>query len=773
MSARSAKFPSGMPVELTSFVGRRQDVTAVRQLCSTARLVTLTGIGGVGKTRLAFRVASELRRAFPDGVHPVQLAALADPALLPHTVIDALGIREQSARAPMTVLTEHLRSQRLLLVLDNCEHLVGAVADLADQVLRVAPEVRILTTSRQALRIAGEHVYPVAPLPAPGPDTAINAGTALQYPSVTLLAERSAAVLPGFAVTEANAGAVVRLCQRLEGIPLAIELAAVRLRVLTVDELVHRLDDRFALLREGNRNLLQRHQTLQALVDWSHDLCTPREQLLWARSSVFAGGFDLEAVEAVCTDEALPRDAVLDTINGLLEKSILLRDEQTGQARYRMLETLRAYGQARVAETGGLQELGRRHRDWCLELVERAGDEWVGPHQQELANRLQLEHANLRRELEFCMTEPGEAMAGLRMAAVPWLWGATAHLAEGRLWLDRALALDTEPSHERAWALATAAYIAVFLGDDDAIASLPEAAYELAARLDDPAATAYATHVLGMRQAVSDDPGSAIPLLTEALEGYAGSDVQAQYPDSLKIELAAAHLFRREVDEAAAVVDEVFEQCTANGDQWNLSYARWGRGYVALLRGRPAAAEDELREALTMKRALHDNMGLAFVLELFAWAAAAREEPGRAATLLGAADRLWSSVVGTRHLAVQRAEFEQLARANASDGEFEAAFARGTTLGMEEALALALRERFIPPSDEPAEDEPGLPSLTRRQQEVATMVADGLSNKEIAARLVISLRTAEGHVEGILTKLGFSSRAQIASWITKQSVDTR
>lgn len=772
MSSRSTDSPSGMPVELTSFVGRRQDVGAVRQLCSATRLVTLTGIGGVGKTRLAFRVANELRRAFPDGVHPVQLAALADPALLPHTVLDALGIREQSARAPMTVLIERLRTRRLLLILDNCEHLVEAVADLADRVLRNAPGVRILATSRQALRIAGEYVYPVAPLPAPHPDTALTPGTALQYPSVMLFAERSAAVLPAFELTPDNEGAVVRLCQRLEGIPLAIELAAVRLRVLTVEELVDRLDNRFELLREGYRNLPCRHQTLQALVDWSYDLCTPGEQLLWARSSIFADGFALDALEEVCTDKALPRGAVLDTVTGLLEKSVLLRDEQPGQARFRMLETLRAYGQARLAEAGALTELGRRHRDWCLDLIEVSGEEWVGPRQQELATRLQLEHANLRRALEYCMSKPGEARAGLRMSAVPWLWGGTGHLTEGRLWLDRALALDTEPSHERAWALATAAYISIFQGDDEAIASLPEAALELATRLNDPAAIAYSTHVLGMRQTLSDDPASAIPLLTEALEGYASSTVQAQYPDSLRIELAAAHLLHRQIDEAAAVVDALFEQCTANGDQWNLSYAQWGRGYVALLRGRPGEAEAELHKALSIKRALHDTLGVTFTLELLAWTAAAKTESDRAATLLGATDRLWHSVVGTRHLTDQGEEFEQLARTSAGDAEFDRAFARGAVLGMEEAIALALRECVQPASGE-SDNAPGLSSLTRRQREVAMLVADGMSNNEIAGKLVVSPRTAEGHVEGILTKLGFTSRTQIASWVSTQSVDNR
>ncbi len=251
MASRSAKAPSQLPVELTSFVGRRQDLAAVRQLCSTARMVTVTGIGGVGKTRLAFRVADELRRAFPDGVYSAELAVLTDPALLPQTIMDALGIQEQSTRPPMTVLGEHLRSRHLLLILDNCEHIVEAVAELADHVLRVAPDVQILATSRQALRIAGEYTYPLAPLPAPHPEATIRPGTALQYPSVMLFAERSAAVLPGFVLTPENEVAVVRLCQRLEGIPLAIELAAVRLRVLTPEELVNRLDDRYGLLREA------------------------------------------------------------------------------------------------------------------------------------------------------------------------------------------------------------------------------------------------------------------------------------------------------------------------------------------------------------------------------------------------------------------------------------------------------------------------------------------------------------------------------------------
>ncbi|WP_218952259.1 LuxR C-terminal-related transcriptional regulator [Amycolatopsis anabasis] len=756
-----------MPADLTSFVGRRHDVVAVRQLLATARLVTLSGIGGVGKTRLAYRVAADARRAFPDGVCLVELAALEDPALLPHTVLDALAVREQSSREPVEVLCEHLRASRTLVVLDNCEHLVAAVADLADAVLRAAPDVRILATSRQSLQITGEHVYAVAPLPVPDADEPFRPGTATQYPAVALLVERAAAAVPGFALTADNEAAVVRLCRRLEGIPLAIELAAVRLRVLSVDDLLRRLDDRFALLRERTRNLPERHQTLQALIDWSHDLCTPAERALWARASVFAGGCGIEALEAVCADESLPAEVVLDTVAGLLDKSIFTREAHTGHARFRMLETVRAYGQAQLAAAGEEAVLERRHRDWCLRLFEVAGDEWVGPRQQEWTDRLLLEHANLRRALEYSVSQPGEARVALRLSAMPWFWGAIASLAEGKLWLDRALALDGEPSHERAWALATVGYLAAFLGDGNALATFPERAHDLARQLDDTAALAYATHVMGMRQALSPDPASAIPLFTEALELYERAEVQPQYSDSLRIELGATYIFAGDVDAAALVLDELFEHCSANGDQWNLSYALWGKGFVELLRGEHDRAEADLCEALKIKRVVHDTLGMAFALEVLAWTAVVKSETKRAAILFGGAEKLWQGI-GARQFDGQRKKYESLARKQAGDAAFDAAFEQGIALPVEELLALALRERV----QKAPESAPRAAALTRRQREVAELVAAGLSNKEIAKKLVISLRTAEGHVESILTKLDFTTRTQIASWFVRQSANT-
>lgn len=768
MAAQSVKVPNNLPADVTSFVGRRQDMAAVRQLLSTTRLATLTGCGGVGKTRLATRVARDVQRAFPDGVYLAELASLQDPALLPHTVIDALSIPEQSARVPMTVLCDYLRHRQILLVLDNCEHLLAASADLACRLLRAAPGVRILATSRQALMIDGEHVYPVLPLPTLDPDVPRGPGLAARYPSIALFADRSAAAVPGFSLTPGNEAAVIRLCHRLEGIPLAIELASVRLRALTVDDLANRLDNRFQLLREGNRDLPERHQTLRALIDWSHDLCTPMEQALWARAAIFAGGFSLDALESVCADEALPREAILDTTAGLIDKSIFIREEHGQHVRFRMLETLREYGLARLAETGSEPMLRHRHRDFYLQLIERAGDGWVGPLQLDWASRLQLEHANLRSALEYCMSQPGEARVGLRLAAVPWFWIALGLLTEGWLWLDRALALDSEPSHERAWALATAGYIAVFQGDEAAGLELPEQARKLAAQLDDPAALAYATHMLGMQRFLSTDLAGAIPLFVEALERYADVEVTEQYPSSLRLELALAYLLIGELAKAAEVFDELYDLCDKAGERWLLSYALWGRGFLHLIGGDLEQAEAVLCEALKIKRSFNDTLGLAVALDVLAWTTVAKGDAERAAVLLGGANQLWQTMgaplFGWMHLIARREEFEEMARKKMGDAAFDAAFAKGSELTVAETLTLALRERAEAASGKRRAGN----DLSPREREVADLVADGMSNKEVAARLVISLRTAEAHVEHILTKLGFSSRAQIAHWVAQQ-----
>jgi predicted ATPase/DNA-binding CsgD family transcriptional regulator len=753
--------------ELTSFVGRRQELADVRRLLSNARLVTLTGMGGVGKTRLALRLANDARRAFPDGIGVVELAPLGDPELLPHYVVETLDIREQSARPPVEVLCDHLRSQRMLLVMDNCEHVVSAAADLIDRLLRVAPGVRVLATSTQPLRLSAEHVFAVPPLPVPVVGDPLEPGTATQFPSVSLFAERSTAVVPDFALTPQNEPAVVKLCQRLEGIPLAIELAAVSLKVLSIDGLIERLDDRFLLLREGSRDLPARHRTLQAVIDWSHDLCTPEERALWSRASVFSGGFTVDALEEVCADDALPRSAMLSTVRGLLDKSILVREQVGSHIRFDMLETIRAYGLGQLESGGGETDLRRRHRDWCLNLLQSAAEEWTGERQLDWATKLMVERPNLRSALEWCLSEPGEARAGQRMAGAPWFWLTLGHFAEGRLWLDRALAMDASPGLERSWALLTTAYLAVCQGDTAIVPDLVRQGEE--ALPGTPEVEAYARLVLGTQRNMAGDLPGAVELLADALDRFATLDLPVQYADLASIELGSAYILSGDLDAAEPIVDELYQRSADAGSRWQLSYALWARGIMRLIRGDLEQAEADASEAIRIKRDFQDTLGLGLTIDLLAWATVTRGDARRGATLLGGASVVWQAVgsrlIGSPHLIQMGEKFETTARESIGDAEFHAAFERGAALSVDEVMALSLRERAVP-SATPAPRATTV--LTRREREVAALVGEGMSNKEIAGKLVISVRTVEAHVEHILTKLDFTARTQVAHWVAQQ-----
>ena len=368
--------PGALPAELTSFVGRRHELAEIKRLLSVSRLVTLTGMGGVGKTRLALWAAAEIRRAFPDGVWFVPLAELSDPGLLPNTIATALGLRTGGAVAGVA---EYLEDKQLLLILDNCEHLVPACAVLAAKLLSATTGVSILATSRQVLRADGEQVLPVPPLEVPELDEPGH------REAVTLFADRAAAVLPGFRLTAENRDVVRRICRRLDGIPLAIELAVVRLRVLSPEQILARLDDRFRLLTTGSRTALPRRRTLEAAIDWSFELCTPAEQRVWAAVSVFTAGFDLDAAEAVCADEEIAAEDVLDLIAGMVDKSIITRRNGTygRTAWFRMLETVREYGQAKLAESGHAEGVRVRHAAYYVELVRRYWADGFSPQQLE------------------------------------------------------------------------------------------------------------------------------------------------------------------------------------------------------------------------------------------------------------------------------------------------------------------------------------------------------------------------------------------------------
>ena len=775
MADSAAREPSGnLPVEMTSFVGRRQEIAEVKRLLARSRLVTLTGAGGVGKTRLAVRVAGQLRRAFPDGVWLVSLADLSDPALLPATVATVLGVQDYSAQGLMAAVCEFLRGRHLLLVMDNCEHLVDACAGFVGAVLLAAPKVRVLATGRQSLGMAAEQCWRVPALPTPdlpeppdgGHDAArVSAQELAGSEAVTLFVERAQAVRAGFAVTPANGTAVARICRRLDGIPLALELAAVRLRAMSEQQILDRLDDRFGLLAKGDRAAVSRQQTLRALIDWSYDHCTGPERALWQRASVFAGGFDLAAAEQVCARDGITSGQVLDLVDALADKSVLSVDPD-GEPRYRMLETIRQYGRDRLAASGQRSVLQRLQRDYYQQLVRTAGSQWFGPDQVAWQARLRREHANLRAALEFCLTEPGQAQAALSIAADIWFYFISGHVGEGRWWYDRALPLATGPSPARAAALWANGLMAASQGDYPTAGRMLRESRALAESLGDLSNHATADTMLGMLAMNEGDLNSAVTLLEQAhAEHLALGDVMAEFSQHL---LAVALAQSGDAVRAMAMFEQCLATSEARGELWLRSWALIQSGRAAWRLGDHHRAAASLAEGLQIKVQLDDRLGIGHCLEFLAWLTAAGH-PERAARLLGAAHRVLQAI-GVSVFPYLRTDHDRCVaalRAGLGEKTFTALFDRGTALTQDEAVADALpdktaRTRAAAAS---AAGQPESSPLTRREQQVAALIAEGLTNKQIAARLVISQRTAEGHVEHIMTKLGFTSRAQIAAMI--------
>ncbi|MCE7002200.1 LuxR C-terminal-related transcriptional regulator [Kibdelosporangium philippinense] len=778
MSGNGSPHQDGnLPAESTSFVDRRREIFKARQVLSTARLVTLTGVGGVGKTRLALRVAAGLRRAFADGVWLVDLAALQDRTLLEQTVVDTVGLSDCSGQPPLRVLVSHLRDRQLLLVLDNCEHLVAGCAGLARELLPAAPGLRILATSRHALSTPGEHILALPPLPLPDPDEVRpQAGKPLCNEAVRLFVERAALVRPGFAVTADTYVPIARICRRLDGLPLAIELAAARLRVLSPEQILRRLDDRFRLLRGGSGVVLLRHQTLRAVVDWSYELCSPAEQMLWARASVFAGGFDLDAAEEVCAGDSIDRDRVIDLVAGLVDKSILIREgqEHGPWARYRLLDTLRHYGRDVLRAAGTEMSLRQRHRDYYLSLAERSVAEWFGPTQVEVAVRTRREHTNLRVALKFCLGTPGESQAGLRLAAILYFyWVSCGSVAEGRHWLDRMLALDTEASWARGTALWSNAHLALLQGNIPAATAMVRECRDLARLTGDTSVLAYAIFVQGIAAWHSGDLPQAQALMEDALARF---DALGELNSTVLLArtlLAGTAISQGDIDRAITLTRQACAIGELHGEQSTRAHALYFLAQAEWHRDELARASAHAKESLLVMRVFNDTLGTAVLVELLAWIAETTGECERAAVLLGVAHQIWLLVGGkprfsSAHWISRHETCEQRTRHVLGERAFQAAFSRGAGFDLDQAVTYALGEK--PEDAAPAGTGTGAASipLTRREQQVAELVAKGLSNKAIAAQLMIAQRTAEAHVEHILTKLGFTNRTKLAAWVARQ-----
>ncbi|MBV6762904.1 protein kinase domain-containing protein [Rhodococcus opacus] len=758
-----------LPLDLTSFVGRRHELAEAKNLLGGSRLVTLTGIGGVGKTRLAMRVAATVQRDYADGARLIELAELRDESLLVDAVAAAVGVRDHSGRPLREVLVEHLAVRELLLVFDNCEHLVDAVAELTDTLLRVCPALRILATSREPLGIGGETVLRVPPLAVPDPDRRPSLRGLPKYDAVTLFAERAAAAVPGFALTEDNAAAVAGICHRLDGLPLPIELAAARLRAMSPEQILTRLTDRYTLLTHGSRGAPTRQQTLRLSVDWSFELCTAREQLVWGRLAVFAGSFELDAAEQVCSDGLGP-DELLDTLASLADKSILIREEHGSVVRFRILETLREYGYEKLEQTGEDLALRRRHRNWYEALALDVEAEWISARQLDWISRLKREQPNLREALEFSVSDSPDT--GLRISAALLLfWASQGLYNEGRRWLDRLLTRhDGHPTLERIKALYAGIVLAEVQGDlETAVASMEEGRV-VAAQTSDPLILALIAYSDGTLALYRGDLARACPLLEAALAEF---DQQANRTlrTSALYTLALAYGLHGETERATECHERLLAITEACGESMFRSYSLWSMAVVKWRKGDADGAVRLLEHALQITRRVHSPRITASCLEALAWVAGERRDWTRAAVLMGAAEELGRSVdsvaVMYSNMLVYHDTCEEQTRRALGDRAFAATYRSGQHLDFDAAVAYALDEK-PPASPTPA----GSPvSLTKRERQVADLVAEGLTNQAIANRLVISPRTAQGHVEHILTKLGFTSRTQIAAWVVESHDD--
>ncbi|MET7454794.1 AAA family ATPase [Streptomyces sp. NPDC005574] len=673
--------PGGTPVtgnlspELTAFVGRSAELAALERALGTARLVTVTGPGGVGKSRLAAHTAA--RSAGGDEVWRVELAPVRDPEFVDYAVVEALGLTDHTTRAPRETLLDLLAGRRLLLVLDGIEHLVDACAALTADLLRRLPGLRVLAVGRRPLALAGERVFPLGALA--GDEAA------------ALFLDRAAQ----HGVPVADDADVRELCRRLDGIPLALELAAGRLRALSPAQLLERLDDRFRLLTGGGRDALPRHHTLRTAIGWSHELCTPRERLLWARLTVFAGRFDLEAAEYVCSGGGLDADDVLDVLSELLAQSVLTREETATGVRYRMLEVVRAYGADWLEATGDAARLRRRHRDWYVGLATWCELEWFSPRQHEVAVRVEAELPNLRCALERCLAEPDGAPLGQYLAGSLWFyWAGCGRLSEGRHWLDQAVREDSGNEQSRLKALWVLGYVAILQGDKvPALAALQECRQE-AERVASPTAVAYAEHRAGCLALVTDDMARAETLLRSALERY--QEIGELNSNVLmgQVELAMARAFQGDLPGAVRLSEDVRRVCEDHGERWARTYALYVLAYAAWSEGDQGRARDLLTDCLSGAHAFRDLLGSVLAIELLALVTAVEGDAAEAAVLQGAASAMWPSVglplFGSAYYNAPHELCETTARRGLGDERYEQCVRLGAGLGRETAVRRAL-----------------------------------------------------------------------------------
>jgi predicted ATPase/DNA-binding NarL/FixJ family response regulator len=756
--------PNNLPLQLSSFVGREQEIAELKRLLTAARLVTLTGPGGSGKTRLALQVAASLLNSFIDGVWFVELAPLFDPALVPVSVATVLGMREEPGRPLLTTMLDWLRSKQLLLILDNCEHLIDACAQLAEALLQSCAQLHVLATSREALRVPGETTWLVPTLTSPNPDHLPPVETLWQFEAVRLFLDRARAIRPTFELTSQNASAIASICYRLDGIPLALELAATQTSAASVEQIARRLDDRFRLFTSGHRTALPRHRTLRAAIQWSYDLLSEPEPILFRRLSVFAGGWAVDAAEAVCADGAEVN--VLDLLTRLVNKSLVLVEERESDTRYRMLETIRQYAQEKLAQSGEEPQIRARHLGFFMRLAEEAELQLHGPDQVRWFNRLETEYDNLRVATDWSLSSSA-ATAGLRLTmALRYFRFTRGYHSEGLDLLAHFLTRPEAMERTRLRARALQFLARNPRGEYAKKCLLAEEALAIARDLGDAEIVFNALDCLTGLANSHRDFVAARAFLEQMLPIARDSGNKLQIRVTLMLQGDLAQL-EGDYEQAQSFYEESLALMRDLNDKSQLCYELRHLGQVALHQALYEKAIARYQESLDLNLEVDDTRAVLACLAGFAAVAAAQAQAVRSARLLGAVEALLAAIP-TDFLYLDQAEYERsvaAVRAQLDPATFTQAWAEGRAMRLEHAIAEA---KCIGPEltrisqPVPVAEHTYPASLTEREVEVLRWLALGLSNAEIAEQLVLSPRTVGAHLRSIFDKLDVTTRTAAA-----------
>lgn len=715
----------------------------------------------MGKTRLAIRAASDLSRAFPGGAWLVELADVRDPGLVANTVMAALDLRDQAATDPASLLLGYVESKELLLVMDSCEHLLEAISHLVSDIARAAPGVRIVATSREPLSAPGEHILPVPPLDLPPAEAPEPIDRLRQNEAIKLFVERADAASGAFELSAANLNAVVDICRRLDGLPLAIELAAVRTRVLDVEQILDRLTDRFALLTGGGHAALPRHQTLETAIDWSHELLTPDERTLLRRLCVFTGRFTLEDVESVCGGSE-----TLDLLSSLVDKSLVVREDVRRLACYRLHETMREYASRKLRDAHEVDAVEERCTDYYVTRCQRAAlvarftlPSWLA--------WMDIEIDNIRSVLRRCLVR-SDSRRGIQLAtSLSWFW-ITRATTEGVRWLDELLASGPGNPETLGWSYFIRGFLAVLQGDWVAARPALEKAIVASRDAGDPIQLANSLCMASIAANMAGDRSSALRFLGDA-------DALASELDDIPTKVGVPQarslnaVFEGDFETLKVVATEGARLSRKVGDLYALHMMNLNLGGAALFSGDSDESKARYSEALRIAYEIDDRIGQFYLLAALAFHATTDGRAKTAARLLGASEtiRIGAGATVMPVMSPVITQAEESAVAVLGKQKFDAEFSAGENLSRDSAVRLALGE----PNDAPATaaDSQEAGPLAKREVDVARLVADGLSNKQIGSRLFISERTVDSHVRSILNKLGFNSRAQIAGWIASTS----